>query len=529
MDFSTTKPTTEQPPGAERGPDVTAALEETWRGLGPGYTPRTHLLDAEGRARFVNRLIREASPYLRQHAHNPVDWHPWSDATLAAAAARDMPIFLSVGYATCHWCHVMEEESFDDEQVAALLNVHFMPVKLDREQRPDLDQIYITATQLQQGHAGWPNSVWLTPDGRPFHTGTYFPKPQFIAMLDAVATAWRERRGDVDRVADQLSSAVQRMGAGRSDAAQDPSLPPSVEAMLSAQLAQMYNAEEGGFSNSQQFPQESFVLWQLDHYRRSGDGAAFGIAAHSLSAMVAGGLHDHAGGGFHRYTVDPNWRTPHFEKMLYNQGQLARALIEGWEITGEAAWARAAERCFGYVLRDMRAPDGRFYAAEDADSLDAEGQREEGAFYAWTPEQALTVLGAEAEWAIVTLGLDQPPTIEAGAVAHLTPGAEVDTDRLDPVLETLRQAREARPRPIRDDKVIASWNGLMIRALAEGGEALGRADLVEAAAAAGNALWDLHWDGSRLARLAGEGFAEPGLVEDYAWTGLGFLALHDAT
>ncbi|MEM6421101.1 MAG: hypothetical protein AAF698_00825, partial [Pseudomonadota bacterium] len=259
------------------------------------------------------------------------------------------------------------------------------------------------------------------------------------------------------------------------------------------------------------------------------DGAALGVASHTLTAIAAGGLHDHVGGGFHRYTVDPNWRTPHFEKMLYNQGQIARALIEGWEITGEAAWARAAQRCFDYLLRDMTAPDGRFYAAEDADSLDPDGRREEGAFYAWMPDQVRAALASDADWAVETLGLDQPPTIEAGAVAHLSPGATVEFGRLAPILEQLRIAREERPRPIRDDKIIAGWNGLTLRALAEGAEAFDRPDLAEAAARAGNALWDAHWDGTRLARLADGGLGEPGLLEDYAWLGLGFLALHDAT
>ncbi|MEM7496799.1 MAG: DUF255 domain-containing protein [Pseudomonadota bacterium] len=530
---------TETPPGSDRDAGLTAALEAAYGALGDGYRPRTHLLGPGGRARFVNRLIREPSPYLRQHAHNPVDWRPWGTETLAEAAALDRPVFLSVGYATCHWCHVMEEESFDDEEVAAVLNARFVPVKLDREERPDLDQIYITATQLQQGHAGWPNSVWLLPDGRPFHTGTYFPKPQFLRMLEAVRRAWDESRDKVEGVADEIARAVASLGApgGR------PPVPlgDGVQAALSAQLAQMYNAEEGGFSQVQQFPQEGFLLWLLDHWRRTDDAAALGVASHTLSAIAAGGIHDHAGGGFHRYTVDPNWRTPHFEKMLYNQGQLARAFVEGWEVTGEPAWRRAAERCFAYVLRDMTAPSGAFYAAEDADSLDAAGRREEGAFYAFTPEEMRAALAglpaAERDWAIRTLGGEEAPTIEAGAVLHLAPDDTPDFARLEPALEALRRYREARPRPVRDDKVIAGWNGLMIRALAEGAEAFEAADLASAAARAGESLWSALWDGQRrrLSRLVddaapgGEGGRVEGLLEDYAWLGLGYLALADAS
>ncbi|MEM9764704.1 MAG: thioredoxin domain-containing protein, partial [Pseudomonadota bacterium] len=528
---------TETPPGSGRDADLTAALEAAYRALGDDYRPRTDLLAAGGRARFVNRLIREPSPYLRQHAHNPVDWRPWGAEALAEAAALDRPVFLSIGYATCHWCHVMEEESFDDEAVAAVLNARFVPVKLDREERPDLDQIYITATQLQQGHAGWPNSVWLLPDGQPFHTGTYFPKPQFLRMLEAVCRAWDDSRDKVTEVAGEIARAVAAMGAPGGRAPQP--VAEGVHAALSAQLAQMYNPEEGGFSQSQQFPQESFLLWLIDHWRRTGDAAALGIASHSLTAIAAGGIHDHAGGGFHRYAVDANWRTPHFEKMLYNQGQLARAFVEGWEATGEPAWRRAAERCFDYVLRDMTAPSGAFYAAEDADSLDAGGRREEGAFYAFTPDQMAAALAdlapAVRDWAIETLGGHEPPTIEAGAVLHLAPDAPAAFDRLAPALEALRRYREARPRPVRDDKIIAGWNGLMIRALAEGAEAFEAPALAEAAMRAGEALWAALWDdgAARLHRLVdeggeGAGGRVEGMLEDYAWLGLGYLALGDA-
>ncbi|MBK0398595.1 DUF255 domain-containing protein [Limibaculum sp. M0105] len=518
----------ETPPSIERDPALATRLDEAWAARGEAYSPRTHLLDGQGRARFVNRLILEASPYLLQHAHNPVDWHAWSDETLAEAAERDLPIFLSVGYATCHWCHVMEEESFDNLEVAAMLNRYFVPVKLDREERPDLDQIFITATQLQQGHAGWPNSVFLMPDGRPFHTGTYFPRAQFIALLRAVAEAWQgERRAQVESVAGQLAEAINRQqpAAGAAPA----ELSPSIFNVVTGQLAGMFNEDEGGFSRSQQFPQEGFILFLMDQWRRTGDAVAREMAVRSLDAIVAGGIHDHAGGGFHRYTVDQNWRTPHFEKMLYNQAQIGRALVEGWEMTGRLAWRRAAERCFDYVLRDMTDPEGAFYAAEDADSLDAQGRREEGAFYVWRSEEAAAALGADADWALSALGLDQRPTVEAGAVAHLDPDESVDFERLDAVLEHLRVAREGRARPVRDEKVIAGWNGLMIRALAEAAEAFGRPELADHAARAAEALWRRLWDGRRLKRLWAEDRAiGAAALEDYAWLGLGFLALSDA-
>ena len=519
--------------GVSRDPALTERLEAAYAAMGPDYTPRTHLLDAEGRAKYLNRLILEASPYLIQHAHNPVDWRPWGPEALAEAAARDLPIFLSVGYATCHWCHVMEEESFDNEAVAAILNADFIAIKVDREQHPALDQIYLTATQLQQGHAGWPNSLFLMPDGRPFHTGTYYPRPQFIQVLEAVARAWRgDQREGIERGAERLAAAIRR--SAPSEAAPGiPGAPPPGDAQFSAavsQLAGMHNAREGGFSSSQQFPQEGFLLFLLDHWRRTGEPQALEMAKRSLDAIAAGGIHDHAGGGFHRYTVDANWRTPHFEKMLYNQGQLARAFIEGWEATANPAYRRAAERTFDYVLRDMTDAEGAFYAAEDADSLDGAGKLEEGAFYVWPPAEARAVLGSEADTAIELLGLAEPPTLEAGPVAHLDPTGVADFAALDPLLERLRLARDARARPLRDDKIIAGWNGLMIRALAEGAVAFEAPEYAEAAARAAEALWSRLWTGERLMRLWARGRAlEDGALEDYAWLGLGLLALYDAT
>ncbi|HSF96509.1 MAG TPA: DUF255 domain-containing protein [Thermohalobaculum sp.] len=517
------------PPGIQRDADLTASLEAAYAAKGADYTPRTALLDPQGRAQYVNRLILEASPYLLQHAHNPVDWHAWGPEALAEAQALDRPIFLSVGYATCHWCHVMEEESFDNEAVAQILNTHFIPIKIDREQHPALDHIYITATQLQQGHAGWPNSLFLLPDGRPFHTGTYFPRPHFIQLLQAVAQAWRGgKRAEIEAVADQLAQAIRRFAP--SEIASAPAPGEAEFAAAVGQLAGLQNELEGGFSNSQQFPQEGFLLFLIDRWRRDGDMQALGIAANALNGIAAGGIHDHVGGGFHRYTVDPNWRTPHFEKMLYNQGQLARAFIEGWETTGNPAWRRAAERCFAYVARDMTDPEGAFYAAEDADSRDADGELEEGAFYVWPPRAARDALGPEADFAIEALGLAEAPTLEAGPVAHLDPTDTPDFAALDPILDRLRAVRDGRARPLRDGKIIAGWNGLMIRALAEGAAAFDAPAHAEAAARAAGTLWSRLWTGERLMRLwAGGRALEDGALEDYAWLGLGLLALYDAT
>jgi uncharacterized protein YyaL (SSP411 family) len=517
------------PPAVQRDPALAAELEAAYAARGPEYRPRTGLVDAEGRALYVNRLVLEASPYLLQHAHNPVDWRAWGPEALAEAAALDRPIFLSVGYSTCHWCHVMEEESFDNEAVAQIVNAHFLPIKIDREQHPALDHIYITATQLQQGHAGWPNSLFLMPDGRPFHTGTYYPRPHFIQLLQAVAQAWRGgKRAEIEAVAAQIADAIRNLSPTDAQAG-----PPPGEAQFSAavdQLAGMHNELEGGFSDTQQFPQEGFLLFLIDRWRRDGDARALAVVRQTLDAIAAGSIHDHVGGGFHRYTVDPNWRTPHFEKMLFNQGQIARTFVEGWEATGNPAWRRAAERCFAYVVRDLTDPDGAFYAAEDADSRDADGELEEGAFYVWSPQAVQEVLGLDADLAIGVLGLTETPTLEAGPVAHLDPTEPADFKALDPVLERLRIARDARARPLRDDKVIAGWNGLMIRALAEGTTAFGEPAYAAAARRAGDTIWSRLWTGERLMRLwAGGRALEDGALEDYAWLGLGFLALHDAT
>lgn len=518
---------TETPPAVARDPALQTRLDAAYDAMPEAYKPRTHLLDETGRARYVNRLIEEASPYLLQHAHNPVDWRPWSEETLAEAQERGLPIFLSVGYATCHWCHVMEEESFDNEDVAQLLNTHFIAIKIDREQHPDLDHLYITATQLQQGRSGWPNSVWLMPDGRPFHTGTYLPRDHFVQTLTAIAQSWADpaARPEIEGIAGQLGDAIKRFT--QLGGQQSAPLDETVYARAAEQLLTLHNALEGGFSQDQQFPQEGFLLYLLEHWRRTGDQHALQVAIETLDAIAAGGIHDHVGGGFHRYTVDPNWRTPHFEKMLYNQGLLSRAFVEAWEITGVKIYRRAAERTFTYILRDMTDPDGAFYAAEDADSLDESGEIEEGAFYAWTAEELRAEGLAEA---VEVLGIDQPPTLDVGSVAHLALGETVDFDALEPILETLRTVRDARTRPLRDDKIIAGWNGLMIRAMAEGGVAFDRPDLVEAATRAGDIVWARLWNGQRLQRFwAGGQAREDGVLEDHAWLGLAYLALADVS
>ncbi len=520
---------------AARPAALAAKLDSALASRGADYRPNTHLLDSEGAPRYTNRLILEASPYLLQHAHNPVDWHPWGEEALDLARRLDRPVFLSVGYATCHWCHVMEEESFDNEQVASLLNASFIPVKLDREARPDLDHAYMLATQMLTGHGGWPNSVFLLPDGRPFYAGSYFPRPNFLHLLSSVVEAWedRERRGTLEQQASRLTEAIAALGARRGEAVP---LGEAASRAATTAIGRAHNVVDGGFSRSMQFPQEVWLLFLLDHWRRHADSTALDTALRSLRAIAAGGIHDHAGGGFHRYTVDANWRTPHFEKMLYNQALLSRAFVEAHAATGDAAFRRAACRAFDYVARDMTVREGdaagAFHAAEDADSLAPDGKREEGYFYVWTPKSARAVLGeVDGAEAVLRLGLGEPPTLECGAVAHLRPDTDPGFDSLEPLLDRLRVAREARPRPRRDDKVITEWNGMMIRALAEGGMRLSEPSRIEAATLAATAVRRALWRPERgLGRFHSEGRAEgTGQLPDYSCMGLACLALHDAT
>ncbi|MEM9725487.1 MAG: DUF255 domain-containing protein [Pseudomonadota bacterium] len=498
---------------------------------GDGYDARTARRDASGAPKFLNRLILEPSPYLRQHAHNPVDWRPWGPAALAEAEASGRPIFLSVGYATCHWCHVMEAESFDQEDVAAALNRDFIPIKVDREELPGVDETYMLATMLMTGRGGWPNSVWMTPAGEPFYAAMYLPKAEFERALIALAETWATQRDAVDATAAQLSQTMRAYAAHRDAAAE---ITPEIHVAAQAAVAEKYNEAHGGFGVTHQFPLEVYLQFLLDRWSRNGDEDARRMALNSLDAILAGAVHDHAGGGFHRYAVDPGWSVPHFEKMLYNQGEMVRTLTAAWEISGAARYRRGAERAIAYALRDMRAEGGGFYAAEDADSIDpATGEKAEGAFYLWRRDAfraALTADGVDVDAASAALGLDWGPKLEAGHPLAMETDALNTAPGLDGALEALRRARTERPRPLRDEKIIAGWNGLMIRALADAAAAYRRPDYAAAASEAAEAIWRKLWRGDRLMRFATDAQAaegRPGAVEDYAWFGLGLLALHD--
>ncbi len=414
----------------------------------------------------MNRLADETSPYLRQHAKNPVDWYPWGQEALGDAAASDRPILLSVGYSACHWCHVMAHESFEDPETAAIMNRWFVNVKVDREERPDVDAIYMEAVQRLTGRGGWPMTVFLTPTGEPFYGGTYYPKtargglPSFVEVLERVHEAWESNREAVDDQAARLTEAVGASARLRPD----PALPSAdVLGTLAASLRAEHDPAWGGFGRAPKFPQTMNLDALLRLHRRHGDDELLEVVTSSLDAMASGGIYDHLGGGFSRYSTDQRWIVPHFEKMLYDNALFVRVYLHAWQTTGEARYLQVVEETIGYVLRDLRDPGGGFYSAEDADSEGVEGK-----FYVWTPEEIHLVLGDDAPEFGNWYGITSEGNFEGRNIlwrpmrGDLQRPASVELSRL-----RLFQAREMRVRPGLDDKVLTEWNGLMLASLAE--------------------------------------------------------------
>ena len=529
------------PPGAgERPPELQVRLEAALAAMPAGYEPRTEHVEADGRPHYLNRLILETSPYLRQHAHNPVDWFPWGEEAFERARAEDKPVFLSIGYSTCHWCHVMERESFDNVEVARLMNELFVCIKVDREQRPDVDDIYMTAVQVTQQRGGWPMSSFLLPDRRPFFGATYFPPQQFVNLMRQVDTAWRERRADLEASAAQITDLVRQITAARG-AAKNLGRPVIGQAVQG--LVASTDRVHGGFGGAPKFPNETNLLLLLEEALRTGDRAPMEAALITLRAMARGGIHDQVGGGFHRYSVDGRWLVPHFEKMLYNQAHLLRAYALAYRLTGDPLLARVARQTADYVLRDMTSPEDAFYSATDADSEAEDGESVEGEFFVWTKDQLREALPTDDdELAIRIFGVTDTGNFEHRNILFLDrPLTESASDlgmsldallaRLDAIRERLYPIREERPHPLRDDKILTSWNGMMIRALAEAADALGEPAYAEAAARSAEFLWRHNRrDGGGLWRVWLDGEAStPGLVQDYAHLVHAFVALHDVT
>ncbi|PSO54711.1 MAG: hypothetical protein BRC31_01595 [Actinobacteria bacterium QS_5_72_10] len=433
----------------------------------------------------MNRLREAASPYLRQHADNPVEWFEWGEEAFAEAKRRDVPLFISVGYASCHWCHVMAHESFEDDHIAELLNRHYVAIKVDREERPDVDAVYMAAVQALSGHGGWPMNVFATPQGEPFFAGTYWPKddrqgmPGLRRVLESVAHAWQNRRDEVTRSADQLTGAVRQVvGHGE----QPGSVSADTVAQAAAEAVGDYDDQRGGFGQAPKFPQAMLIDFLLAHHVRTGDQRARDAAVGSLSAMARGGIRDHVGGGFHRYSVDADWLVPHFEKMAYDNALLLRAYTHGWQVTGDARLREVAVDTADYLLRELRDERGGFYSSTDADSEGVEGK-----YFTWTAQEFRQVVAEAGEdpdaWA-TALGVTEIGNFEGRTILSETSELPDRGERWQRVRAALQATREQRVAPALDDKVLTSWNGLIIGALAEAGAALGRWDYVEAARAA---------------------------------------------
>ncbi|MCH7859197.1 MAG: thioredoxin domain-containing protein [Candidatus Marinimicrobia bacterium] len=485
-----------------------------------------------------NRLGREQSPYLLQHADNPVDWYPWGEEAFEAARRENKPIFLSIGYSTCHWCHVMEHESFEDPEVARLMNEGFISIKVDREERPDIDNIYMTVCQMMTGSGGWPLTIVMTPDKRPFFAATYIPKESrygrtgMVDLLPRLRETWLNEPDRIEEAAQAVVAALNRSqeSTGGND------LDQAVLSMALKQARNRFDARYGGFGSQPKFPSPHQLLFLLRSWHRSQDPATLEMVEKTLTAMRQGGIYDHVGFGFHRYSTDEKWLVPHFEKMLYDQAMLALAYTAAYQATGKAAYARTVDEIFTYVLRDMTSSEGGFYSAEDADS-----EGEEGKFYLWTHDEIRQILSSDdTEFVMASLNVARGGNFRDGVtgknegsnILHLTaPLGEPDQQRWDLLREQLFTVREKRVHPGKDDKILTDWNGLMIAALARAGQALDRPDYIAAAEKAVTfILGTLRDDRGRLLHRYRNGQAGiTGHLDDYAFIVWGLLELYEAT
>jgi uncharacterized protein YyaL (SSP411 family) len=481
-----------------------------------------------------NRLADSTSPYLLQHADNPVDWWEWGDAAFDEAVRRDVPVLLSVGYAACHWCHVMAHESFEDDATAAFVNTHFVAIKVDREERPDVDAVYMEAVQSLTGQGGWPMTAFLTPAGHPFYAGTYFPPqpahgmPAFRQVLEAVSRTWAEQRGEVEDAAGRIAG---QLGGDRLPSAGQPPDPGRLDA-AARRLATEFDAEHAGFGRAPKFPPSMVLEFLLRHHARTGDPQSLTMVEDTCQRMARGGMYDQLAGGFARYSVDRAWVVPHFEKMLYDNALLLRVYEHWWRATGSPLAERVVIETAEFLLRDLRTAQGGFASALDADTV-VDGRSIEGATYVWTPAQLVEVLGGDdGQWAAGLLGVTPAGTFEHGSSTLQLRHAPEDADRWRRVRSRLLTARQTRPQPSCDDKVVAAWNGLAIAALADAGSLLKRPDWVEAAVECADLLVRIHLDDhGRLARVSRDGRAgqHPGVLEDHADVAEGLLALVAAT
>jgi hypothetical protein len=533
-------------PGASEPDDL--LVEDLLAGLdalGPEYVPRTHHLRPGGAPVYTNRLVHEPSPYLRQHAHNPVDWRPWGDEAFAEAARRGVPVLLSIGYSTCHWCHVMERESFEDLEIAGFLNEHFVAIKVDREERPDVDAVYIAAVRALSGRSGWPLTAVLTPDREPFFGGTYFPardgdrgrRQGFLTLLGELQVQYRDDREGVIAKAAEVSRKVRASSGSRAGR-----LPGTSTLVRGAEsFAADFDGVNGGFSKRKKFPRPTVLDFLLRYHRRTGDPGAWQMVDTTLKQMAAGGIHDQLGGGFHRYTVEPTWLVPHFEKMLYDKAQLASTYLDASVAGGVPAFAAVGKRTLDYVVREMTHPSGGFYSATDADSPDGEGHPEEGLFFTWTPAEVRDLLEPDAALRFESArGIQPGGNFEGRSILtarrSLLPIArqsEMSVEALEAELEasrtTLYASRATRQPPGLDNKVLTGWNGLMISAFVRGAVVLRDPAYLQGAEAAADFVWkELRRDGRLLRSWQGTAH-EAGTLEDYAFFGAALIDLFEAT
>ena len=475
----------------------------------------------------ANRLIHETSPYLLQHAHNPVDWYPWGDEAFERARAEDKPILLSIGYSACHWCHVMERESFENEKIARAMSDTFICIKVDREERPDVDQIYMTAVQTLTGSGGWPLTVFLLPNGQPFFGGTYFPeadrygRPGLPTLMAKILDAWRHKRDEINGNAQYLTDLLNKpTTAPASQAPDDDLLDQSYQI-----LASRFDPREGGFGGAPKFPQTMNIDFLLRYWHRTGDAHALHMCTLTLDKMAGGGMYDQVGGGFHRYSVDEHWLVPHFEKMLYDNALLARVYLGAWQATGKQSYRRISEETLDYVLREMRAPSGGFYSAQDADSEGVEGK-----FYVWSLAEFRTVVGAEAARLAEYFNVSEHGNFEHSNILNVPVHDETLRFEVAAARRKLYAVREKRVKPGRDEKILSDWNGLMLRAFADAAFHLNREDYRQAAIANAEFTLNTMWDGTRLLHSFKDERARfNGYLDDYANFADGLLALYQAT
>ena len=501
------------------------------------------LKNPDGSWKWTNRLIHETSPYLLLHAHNPVEWHPWDDEAIALAKEKNKIIFLSVGYSTCYWCHVMERKVFSNPEIAAVMNKNFINIKIDREERPDLDEIYMTATQLLIQRGGWPNSVFLTPDLKPFYAGTYFPptdmpnRPGFPTILDAVHEAWITREAEVIKSANQISNTIEMATSRGFTALNARAIDRSLTTTALDYLQTAYSHAYGGFGNAPKFPSPANLEFLISEYeQKSGlqtppteNESLLKMVTHTLDMMAYGGMYDQVGGGFHRYSVDAKWRVPHFEKMLYDNAQLAKVYLQAYQLTQAPRYRRVAEEIFNFIFREMTAPEGGFYSA-----LDAETDAEEGKYYVWTTDEIQKILDKkDASRFNEIYGVDKGPNFEGKNVLYVPEGAEAEDSvkDLSAARKKLLTARFEREYPLLDTKIIVNWNGLMIDALAYGYQILGEERYLDAAAKAARFILDTlrKPDGELWHTYTAGVIKQDAYLDDYTFLVRGLLRLHQAT